>query len=70
MCCNCMLVTDEPATMAGKPTKQQSLIFSFFDIPENVEGNFKAKCKLCTSQLSASTKASSNLVLYLRVLPI
>ena len=46
MCCNCMLVTYEPATMAGKPTKQQSLIFSVFDIPENVEGNFKAKCKL------------------------
>ena len=39
MCCNCMLVTYEPATMAGKPTKQQSLIFSFFDIPENMEGN-------------------------------
>ena len=40
-----MLVAYEPATIAGKLAKQQSLIFSFFDIPENVEGNVKAKCK-------------------------
>jgi hypothetical protein len=34
-----------------------------FEVPENVSGNFKAKCKHCES----STKATSNFVTHLKV---
>ena len=50
--------------MAGK---SQPMIFKFFEVPENVDGNFKAKCKHCLAQISASTKATSNLLLHVKV---
>ena len=37
------------------------------DIPQGVNGNFKAKCKRYTAIISALTKASSNLLRHLLV---
>ncbi len=47
-----------------------SLIFEHYDIPEktgDTEGTFKALCKYCKSEYSASKKATSNLVTHLKV---
>ena len=49
--------------MDWKPPK----LFIEFDIPQSVDGNFKAKCKHCTAIISVSTKAYSNLLGHLLV---
>ena len=43
------------------------VVFQQFDIPENVQGTFKAKCRHCASMISGSTKATSNFLLHLKV---
>ena len=43
--------------------KARPMVFKFFEVPENVDGNFKTKCKHCPAVISASTKATSNLLL-------
>ena len=40
-------------------------VFKKIDIPQGVDGNFKAKCKHCTAIISALTKTSSNLLRHL-----
>ena len=37
-----------------------------FEVPENVEGNFKAMCKHCQTLISGSTKATSNFLYHLK----
>ena len=49
------------------PGKAQPKLFRFFEVPEIVVGNFKAKCKHCPAQISASTKATSFKQLYVTV---
>ena len=50
--------------MAGK---SQSMVFRFCDVPENVAGNFEAKCKHYPASISASTKSTSNLLIHLKI---
>ena len=40
--------------------KSISVVFWHFDVPDNAEGNFKAKCKHCSTTISGSTKSTSN----------
>ena len=46
-------------------TKPSPLIH--FELPENTTGNYKAKCKYCSSCISASNKSSSNFTTHLKV---
>ena len=48
-------------------SKSVPVIFRHFEVPENVDGNFKAKCKHCQVPISGSTKATSNFLLHLKV---
>ena len=43
--------------------KARPMVFKFFEVPENVDGNCKTKCKHCPAVISASSKATSNLLL-------
>ena len=47
--------------------KSTPVVFEQFEVPNNVEGTFKAKCKHCSASISGSTKASSNFLLHLKV---
>ena len=38
-------------------SKAVPVVFGHFDVPENVDGNFKAKCKHYSTSISGSTKA-------------
>ena len=40
-----------------------SRVLDEFEVPENVSGNFKAKCKHCESYISGSTKATNSYTL-------
>ena len=55
--------------MAAKK-KPIPVVFRHYDILENVEGSFKAKCKHCTTTISGSTKATLNFLLNIKVLQI
>ena len=50
--------------------KKAPPVFQHFIIPDNygeIDGNFKAKCKYCSAEISASSKATSNLGLKINV---
>ena len=53
--------------MAAK-NKPMPIVFSHFDVPENVEGTFKARCKHCNTVISGSTKAISSFLVHIKVL--
>ena len=53
-----------PTKLAGKA---QPMFFRFVEVAENVDDHFKAKFKHCPAQISASTKATPNLVLHFKV---
>ena len=42
-------------------------VYSFFEIPDNVSGKFKAKCKECHQEMSGDRKATSSLLTHLKV---
>ncbi|XP_062579450.1 zinc finger BED domain-containing protein 4-like [Saccostrea cucullata] len=43
-----------------------SRVLDEFNVPDNVSGNFKAKCKHCESYISGSTKATSNFLTHVK----
>ena len=47
--------------------KSVLIVFKHYEIPDNANGTFKAKCKHCTTTISGSTKATSNFVLHIKV---
>ena len=47
--------------------KSIPVVFGHFDVPDNAEGNFKAKCKHCSTTIYGSTKSTSNFLLHLKV---
>lgn len=40
---------------------------NFFKLPENTDGDFKAQCMHCPSQISGSLIVSSNFIKHLKV---
>ena len=49
-------------------SKAVPVVFEHYDVPDGVEGPFKATCKHCRTPISGSTKATSNFLLHLKVL--
>ena len=42
------------------------MVFDYFDVPEGVEGTFRAKYKHCQTLISGSTKTTSIFLLHLK----
>ena len=54
--------------MSSKKSKKSTpIVFRHYNIPDNPEGSFKAKCKHCGTTISGSTKATSNFLLHIKV---
>ena len=51
--------------MAGSSAVFKYIVY--FQIPQNAERNFNARCKTCSKMYSASTGATSNLLTHLKV---
>ena len=45
-----------------------SKLYNYFELPKNIEGNYQAKCKICSNLISASGKTCSNLKSHLKVM--
>ena len=41
-------------------SEKLQFVYSFFEIPDNMSGKFKAKCKECNQEMSGDGKATSN----------
>ena len=53
--------------MSSKKSKKSTpIVFRHYNIPDNPEGSFKAKCKHCGTTISGSTKATSNFLLHIK----
>ena len=53
--------------MSNLVTKSIPVVFEHYEVPEGVEGTFRAICKHCQAKISGSTKATSNFILHLKV---
>lgn len=50
------------------PGTKRSGVFEHFVVPDDASGTFIAKCKHCNKDFKGSTKATSNLLLHIKVI--
>ena len=47
--------------------KPKSVVFDYFEMPDDTSGKYRAKCKQCTATVAAIGMTTSNLLIHLKV---